>query len=53
MGVNRNPPFRADHVGSMLRPREVLEARASLEELTLVRHALESLDPQSRFRVVA
>jgi 5-methyltetrahydropteroyltriglutamate--homocysteine methyltransferase len=26
-----SPPFRADHVGSLLRPREVLEARQQLE----------------------
>ena len=28
MGTNGTPPFRADHVGSMLRPKEVLDARA-------------------------
>ena len=28
MGTNSDPPFRADHVGSMLRPKEVLDARA-------------------------
>jgi 5-methyltetrahydropteroyltriglutamate--homocysteine methyltransferase len=27
MAGNGTPPFRADHVGSMLRPKEVLEAR--------------------------
>jgi 5-methyltetrahydropteroyltriglutamate--homocysteine methyltransferase len=27
MGVNGKPPFRADHVGSLLRPKPVLEAR--------------------------
>lgn len=26
-----NPPFRADHVGSLLRPREILEARAAYD----------------------
>ncbi len=26
-----NPPFRADHVGSLLRPQEILEARASYD----------------------
>ena len=28
MGTNGTRPFRADHVGSMLRPKEVLDARA-------------------------
>jgi 5-methyltetrahydropteroyltriglutamate--homocysteine methyltransferase len=27
MSVNPRPPFRADHVGSLLRPKEVLQAR--------------------------
>src|ERR1700712_3456405 len=28
MTARNNPPFRADHVGSFLRPRRLLEARA-------------------------
>ena len=28
MANDARPPFRADHVGSLLRPREVLAARA-------------------------
>ncbi len=28
MGINGRPPFRADHVGSMLGPKSVLDARA-------------------------
>src|SRR5262249_24959422 len=27
MGARKKPPFRADHVGSFLRPKELLEAR--------------------------
>ena len=27
MSARTNPPFRADHVGSFLRPRNLLEAR--------------------------
>ena len=27
MADNARPPFRADHVGSLLRPKEVLQAR--------------------------
>ncbi len=36
MSVRTEPPFRADHVGSLLRPPELLEARA--------RHAAGTLD---------
>ena len=28
MAANGKPPFRADHVGSLLRPQSVLDARA-------------------------
>ena len=31
-GRRTTPPFRADHVGSLLRPRELLDARAAFEE---------------------
>jgi 5-methyltetrahydropteroyltriglutamate--homocysteine methyltransferase len=31
MSSRSKPPFRADHVGSLLRPRAVLEARSKLE----------------------
>ncbi len=31
MSSRQKPPFRADHVGSLLRPREVLQARADRE----------------------
>lgn len=46
MGANGKPPFRADHVGSFLRPKEVLDARErrrrgeiSIEELRAVEDA--------------
>src|ERR1700749_3232785 len=46
MAGNARPPFRADHVGSLLRPKEVLEAREQFtagqitaEQLTQVEDA--------------
>jgi 5-methyltetrahydropteroyltriglutamate--homocysteine methyltransferase len=46
MGANGKPPFRADHVGSLLRPQSVLDARdrraegaISIEELREVEDA--------------
>ncbi len=32
MSIRTAPPFRADHVGSLLRPKSLLEARAAHEE---------------------
>jgi 5-methyltetrahydropteroyltriglutamate--homocysteine methyltransferase len=31
MSMRDRPPFRADHVGSLLRPPELLQARADLD----------------------
>lgn len=36
-GRRTTPPFRADHVGSLLRPRELLDARAAFGEGRRVR----------------
>lgn len=30
--IHRNPPFRAEHLGSLLRPKELLEAHAASEK---------------------
>ena len=32
MTVTNKPPFRADQVGSLLRPQEVKDARAKVEK---------------------
>src|SRR5579871_1291010 len=32
MSTRTAPPFRADHVGSLLRPRSLLEARSACEQ---------------------
>jgi methionine synthase II (cobalamin-independent) len=29
--MTRPPPFRAEHIGSLLRPKKLLEARAAAE----------------------
>ena len=31
MSLHLNPPFRADHIGSLKRPSELLQKRAALE----------------------
>ena len=38
------PPFRADHVGSLLRPRELAEARAARKAGTLPADALRAME---------
>lgn len=44
MAPRLKPPFRADHVGSLLRPKELLRARRQREEGTLTPEALRSLE---------
>ena len=36
--VKLNPPFRAEHIGSLLRPRELKEAFAKRSEIGAVRY---------------
>ena len=43
-GNRTNPPFRADHVGSLLRPREVHEARAAVAAGALTTDELRSVE---------
>lgn len=33
--AHRNPPFRAEHLGSLLRPKELLQKRAAFEKKEL------------------
>ena len=40
------PPFRADHVGSLLRPKALQEARAKWKMGTLPHHALQEIEDQ-------
>jgi 5-methyltetrahydropteroyltriglutamate--homocysteine methyltransferase len=44
MSERTRPPFRADHVGSLLRPPQLREARASFERGTLARDALTRIE---------
>ena len=37
------PPYRADHVGSLLRPPEVLEARKALDERRITREQFNAI----------
>lgn len=47
------PPFRADHVGSLLRPRYLLEARAQAKEGALEPAALAEIEDRAIREVIA
>lgn len=42
--LHRNPPFRAEHLGSLLRPDELLKKRADLDNGKGEQKQLESLE---------
>jgi 5-methyltetrahydropteroyltriglutamate--homocysteine methyltransferase len=48
-----NPPFRADHVGSLVRPRELLEARQDRAQGKITAEALRALEDTAIRRAVA
>jgi 5-methyltetrahydropteroyltriglutamate--homocysteine methyltransferase len=48
----RAPPFRADHVGSFLRPRRLLDARAAAAEGRLTPEALRAIEDECIREVV-
>jgi 5-methyltetrahydropteroyltriglutamate--homocysteine methyltransferase len=47
------PPFRADHVGSLLRPREVKEARAKREKGEIGAGELKAVEDEAIRRLIA
>jgi len=46
------PPFRADHVGSLLRPKEVKEARAKREKGEIGADELKSVEDEAIKRLI-
>ncbi|HXK23526.1 MAG TPA: 5-methyltetrahydropteroyltriglutamate--homocysteine S-methyltransferase, partial [Myxococcota bacterium] len=53
MSQTSKPPFRADHVGSLLRPPELREARASARRGELPAAALAEIEDRSIREAVA
>ena len=47
------PPFRADHVGSLLRPRELAEARAARKAGRLSAEALRAVEDRTIAAAIA
>jgi 5-methyltetrahydropteroyltriglutamate--homocysteine methyltransferase len=52
MTVRTRPPFRADHVGSLLRPPQLLKARADHERGTITIQALREIEDAAIREVV-
>src|SRR5262249_18899470 len=52
MSAKATPPFRADQVGSLLRPQEIREARAKVERGELSAEALREIEDRCIRRVV-
>ncbi|QSZ33429.1 hypothetical protein DSL72_004997 [Monilinia vaccinii-corymbosi] len=50
--VHRNPPFRAEHLGSLLRPAELLAQRSAFEKNDLSREELARIENESINKVV-
>ena len=44
MTARATPPFRADHVGSLLRPKELQTARAAWKAGTITRETLRAIE---------
>jgi len=53
MPARRKPPFHADHVGSLLRPKELLDARQQMADGTIDRAALRKVEDQCIREAVA
>src|SRR5947209_5391752 len=50
--LRAKPPFRADHVGSLLRPRELKEARAKRERGEITQEQLRSVEDAAIAHVI-
>ena len=52
MTTRTSPPFRADHVGSFLRPKYLLDARAQAADGTITREALREVEDRAISEIV-
>ncbi|MGH6968347.1 MAG: 5-methyltetrahydropteroyltriglutamate--homocysteine S-methyltransferase, partial [Stellaceae bacterium] len=52
MTARTTPPFRADHVGSLLRPKKLLEARDKRKQNTITQDQLKAVEDESIREVV-
>src|SRR5690606_20830790 len=52
MAARTKPPFRADHVGSLLRPKELLKAREDYEAGRISAEQLRAIEDEAVRQVV-
>jgi methionine synthase II (cobalamin-independent) len=50
--IHRNPPFRAEHLGSLLRPKELLKKRALFEKNELSHADITKVEDESIDKIV-
>lgn len=52
MSIHRNPPFRAEHLGSLLRPKDFLKKRAAFESKDIGQEELTKAENEAINEVV-
>src|SRR5438105_12276623 len=52
MSIRTTPPFRADHVGSFLRPKVLLDARAQAAQGEITREQLRAVEDEAIGEIV-
>jgi 5-methyltetrahydropteroyltriglutamate--homocysteine methyltransferase len=52
MSARQKPPFRADHVGSLLRPQRLVEARAMREKGEITAEALTKIEDECILEII-
>ena len=52
MALHRNPPFRAEHLGSLLRPENLLKAREAVDKGTAQQMQLTSTEDDAVKEIV-
>ncbi len=50
--IHRNPPFRAEHLGSLLRPKELLRAHLAAEKKELSTEEVTKVEDESVDKIV-
>lgn len=51
--LHRNPPFRAEHLGSLLRPEDLLKTREDLDNGNAQQQQLTSVEDQAVKNIVS
>ena len=51
-GVKKNPPFRAEHIGSLLRPEYLLDARRKFDKQEVTREQLQEIEDRAVLEAV-